>query len=117
MPAAGGTAEKMALPPGYALAPNPLSPAAVNRDGRILLQVQKLGLTFFQAGIYDPVRRTLADVPAPYQTGVNSAGWGLDGNIELQITHWSSTLWRYRPESKNKQADNSIRSITIPSWE
>jgi hypothetical protein len=93
----------MALPPSYSLTPNRLSSAAVNRDGRILLPVQKLGLTFFQAGIYDPVRRTLSVVPAPYQTVVNSAGWAADGSIELQITHWSSIVWRYRPVSK-KQA-------------
>jgi DNA-binding winged helix-turn-helix (wHTH) protein len=105
IPATGGKAEKLPLPSGYSLTPNRLSPAAVNRDGRILLSIQKLGLTFFQAGIYDPVRQTLIVVPAPYQAVVNSAGWAANSSIELQITHWSSTLWRYRQVPKKR-----------PSW-
>jgi hypothetical protein len=100
MAAAGGEAEKITLPSDYNLTPNLLSPAAVSRDGRILLPVQKRGLTFFQAAICDPVRHTLSLVPAPYQTVVNSAGWAADDSIELQITHWSSTLWQYRQVSK-----------------
>jgi hypothetical protein len=102
MPGVGSKAEKIGLPLGYSLSMLRLSPAAVNGDGKILLPVQKLGLTFFQAAIYDPARHTLSVVPAPYQAVVNGAGWAADGSIELQITHWSSTLWRYRVSLKNR---------------
>jgi hypothetical protein len=96
MPASGGEAEKIDLPAGYSLTPNRFSPAAVNRDGRILLPVKTLGVYFFQMALFDPARHTMAVVPMPYQTVVNNAGWAADGSIDVQITHWSSTLWRYR---------------------
>ena len=96
MPAAGGEAEKIDVPAGYSLTSLRLSPAAVNRDGRILISVKTLGVYFFQAAIFDPARRTMALVPSPSETVVNEAGWAADGGIDLRITHWSSTLWRYR---------------------
>jgi hypothetical protein len=96
MPASGGEAEKIDLPAGYCLTPFLLSPAAVNRDGRILVSIKTLGVYFFQTAIFDPARHTMAVVPVPFQTVVNNAGWAVDGSIDVQITHWSSTLWRYR---------------------
>ncbi|MGC9970484.1 MAG: winged helix-turn-helix domain-containing protein [Bryobacteraceae bacterium] len=102
MPAGGGEAEKIDLPPGYSLTPIRLSPAAVNRDGRILLPVKTLGLFFFQMAVFDPARHTMALVPAPYQTVVHGAGWAADGSIDVQITHWTSTLWRYRMLLKSR---------------
>jgi serine/threonine protein kinase/DNA-binding beta-propeller fold protein YncE len=96
MPASGGEAEKINLPADYSLTPVPLSPAAVNRDGRILLPVKTLGVFFFQAAIFDPARHSMAIVPVPAQTEVFNAGWAADGNVNVRITHWSSTLWRYR---------------------
>ncbi|MGA2328846.1 MAG: winged helix-turn-helix domain-containing protein [Bryobacteraceae bacterium] len=96
MPASGGEAEKIDLPAGYSLTPFLLSPAAVNRDGRILVSIKTLGVYFFQTAIFDPARHTMAVVPVPFQTVVNNAGWAVDGSIDVQITHWSSTLWRYR---------------------
>lgn len=68
----------------------------MNQDGKILLPVQKQHETFFQVAIYDPAHQSLSPVPAPYQTIVSGAGWAADGSIELQITHWSSAIWRYR---------------------
>jgi hypothetical protein len=104
MSTADRNVEHISLPPGYRLAPNRLSAAAVNAAGKILVPVQKLGMTFFQAAIYDPASHNLSIVPAPFQTVVNGAGWAWDGSIELQITHWSSTVWRYRPAAKARQA-------------
>ena len=100
MPADGGEAEKIDLPAGYSLTPNRLSPAAVSRDGRILLPVGTLGVYFYQAAVFDPARHTMALVPVPAQTVVDNAGWAADGSIDVQITRWSSTLWRYRMLSK-----------------
>jgi hypothetical protein len=102
MPVGGGEAEKIDLPAGYSLTPNRLSPAAVSRDGRILLSVKTLGVFFFQMAIFDPARRTIAVVPVPYQTVVNTAAWAADGSIDAQITRWSSTLWRYRMLSTDR---------------
>ncbi len=104
MPADGGEAQKIDLPARHYLTPNRLSPAAVNRDGRVLLPAYILGLYFYQAAIFDPAHHTITRVPAPVQTVVDGAGWATDGSINLQTTRWSSTVWRYRMRSRN-QAD------------
>jgi DNA-binding winged helix-turn-helix (wHTH) protein len=102
MPASGGEAEKLDLPAGYILAGTRLSPAAVNRDGRILLPVLTPSEFFYRAAILDPARHTMAFVPAPPHTVVSNAGWAADGSIEVQVARWSSTLWRYRMLVKNQ---------------
>lgn len=102
MPTAGGDAEEMEIPPGYNLTPNRLSAAAVNRDGRILLPVNKLELFFYKVAIYDPVRHTMTDVPVPLREVALDAGWAPEGNIVARLTHWSSSLWRYRMLLKNQ---------------
>jgi eukaryotic-like serine/threonine-protein kinase len=96
MPVAGGEAEKLELPPGYNLTPNHLSPAAVGRDGRVLLSVNKRDVFFYQAAIFDPARHSMLDIHTPSQTVVVGAGWADDGTIVVRVTHWSSSLWRYR---------------------
>lgn len=101
MPAGGGEPEKVDLPAGYALMPQ-LSSAAVHRDGRILLQVATRDEFFVHAAILDPARRHISLVPTPPGVVVNSAAWDTtDGSVNVQITRWSSTLWHYRPLSKN----------------
>jgi hypothetical protein len=103
MPAGGGEAERIDLPAGHNLTANQLSPVAVNRkDGRLLLPVSTLGAYFYQAAVFDPARHTFAIVPTPAQAAVNNAGWAADGSISMQITRWSSTLWRYRMLLKNQ---------------
>jgi serine/threonine protein kinase len=96
MPAGGGEMEKIDLPAGYVLAGLPLSPAAVNRDGRVLLPVLTPNEFFYRTAILDPARHSMALVPPPAQTVVSSAGWAADGSIVAQVIRWSSTLWRYR---------------------
>jgi eukaryotic-like serine/threonine-protein kinase len=100
MPLAGGEAEKIELPSGYNLTPNRLSPAAVGPDGRILLSVNKRDVFFYQAAVFDPAHHSMADVQTPAQTVVLGAGWADDGSIVVRLTHWSSSLWRYRLVSK-----------------
>jgi eukaryotic-like serine/threonine-protein kinase len=102
MPADGGEGEKVELPAGHALTPNPLSPAAVNRDGRILIPIVTRGLYFYHAAVLDPTRHAFTLVPQPAQAALNTAGWAEDGSINLQNTRWSSTLWHYRILQKNR---------------
>jgi serine/threonine protein kinase len=96
MPAKGGEAEKIDVPPGYRLAHGLQSSMAVNADGRILLPVNTPTLFFYQAAILDPARHTMSVVPVPSETVASSANWAADGTILLLATRWSSTLWRYR---------------------
>jgi len=102
MPAGGGKTEKIDLPAGYVLPGIGLSPAAVNRDGRILLPVLAPDEFFYRTAILDPAHHTMALVPAPAHMVVSSAGWAADGSIVAQIIRWSSTLWRYRMLSTNQ---------------
>ncbi len=97
MPASGGDTELMELPPAYKLTPSSFSPAAVNRDGRLLLPVNSLTTYFYQEGVYDPLRRSISMVRAPPETVVSNGGWSSDGSTFVKVTRWSSRLWRYRP--------------------
>jgi serine/threonine protein kinase len=103
MPAGGGEARKIDLPAGYNLTPNRLSPAAVNRDGRILMTVNTQNEFFYRIAILDPVHHTMAVVPVPPLTVAVNGGWAADGSIRVQVTHWTSTLWHYRPVSPGRK--------------
>jgi hypothetical protein len=102
MPAAGGEATRVFLPPGFNLTPQPLSPSAVDRDGRILLPVNVLDFFFFQAALFDPARNTMKLIPVPPRMVVASPGWTPNGNIAALVSRWSSSLWRYRISMQNK---------------
>jgi hypothetical protein len=102
MPAAGGEAARMLLPAGFNMTPLPLSPSAVDREGRILLPVNVLDIFFYQAAVFDPSRNTMKLVPAPPRAPVENAGWTPDGNIAVLVVRWSSSLWRYRISVQNK---------------
>jgi len=96
MPAAGGPATRVLLPPGFNLAEHPLSPAAVDRNGRVILTVDVPDVFFYQAAIFDPARNTMKLIPVPPRVVVAGAGWTPDGNIATFVGRWSSSLWRYR---------------------
>jgi DNA-binding winged helix-turn-helix (wHTH) protein len=96
MPAAGGEATRVEIPPGFNLIPELLSPAAVDRDGRIILPVNVPDLFFYQAAVFDPQRNAMKRIPVPPRGPVIGAGWTPDGNIAAFVVHWSSSLWRYR---------------------
>jgi hypothetical protein len=96
MPAAGGEAARLHLPPGFNMTPESLSPTAVDRDGRILLPVNVLDVFFYQAAVFDPARNTMKLIPVPPRAPVLNAGWTLDGNVAVSLVHWSSSLWHYR---------------------
>ena len=102
MPAAGGEATRIALPEHqFNLTPLNLSSSAVDGAGRILLPVNLLDVFFYRAAVLDPLRRTMTTVPVPPRVIVHGSGWTLDGSIALNITRWSSSLWRYRIASRN----------------
>jgi DNA-binding winged helix-turn-helix (wHTH) protein len=100
MPAEGGEATRIALPASFNLTPQGLSSSAVGRDGRILLPVNLPDLFYFRTAVFDPLHRTMTPVPAPPRAVVMSAGWTTDGGIATSITHWSSSLWRYRRQTR-----------------
>ncbi|SPE41940.1 hypothetical protein SBA3_4790007 [Candidatus Sulfopaludibacter sp. SbA3] len=102
MPAAGGEATRLNLPPGFNMTPQPLSPAAVDRDGRVLIPVNVLNVFFYQAALFDPTRNTMKLVPAPPRVVILSAGWTPEGNVAAFAVRWSSSLWHYRISMQNK---------------
>jgi len=102
MPAAGGEASRVLLPPGFNLTPQPLSPSAVDRQGRVILRVDVLDVFFYQIALFDPARNAMKLIPVPPRVVVARAGWTPDGNIIALVSRWSSSLWRYRISTQNK---------------
>ncbi len=102
MRAAGGEATRVTLPRGFNLTPLPLSPTAIDSQGRVILPVNVPDVFFYQAALFDPARNAMKLVPVPPRVVIVSAGWTRDGNIDALAVRWSSSLWRYRISMQNK---------------
>lgn len=102
MPAAGGAATRLFLPPGFNMTPRPLSPTAVDREGRLILGVNVPDVFFYQDALFDPARNAMKLIPSPPRTVIGGGGWTPSGNITALASHWSSSLWHYRISMQNK---------------
>jgi hypothetical protein len=96
IPVAGGDAEKVPIPGGYELAAPPLSSAAVDARGRILVTVASSNTFFYRTAILDPARKSLTVVPVASDGDVSFPGWTSDGRIVANGWHYLTSLWRYR---------------------
>jgi hypothetical protein len=97
IPLAGGPAEILAIPPQYTLTGSPLSPAAVDASGRILVEVESLDSWFYLVGMIDPSRKTFTLIPTGFAGDLFGPGWTSDGRIAATGLRISSSLWRYKP--------------------
>jgi hypothetical protein len=97
IPLAGGPAEILAIPPQYTLTGSPLSPAAVDASGRILVEVESLDSWFYLVGMIDPSRKTFTLIPTGFAGDLFGPGWTSDGRIAATGLRTSSSLWRYKP--------------------
>jgi sugar lactone lactonase YvrE len=96
--AAGMEKEKekeIRVPAGYRLTTDPLSPNAVGRDGRILVEVASPSSWFWRLAILDPGAGTIQMVATP-EGDVESPGWTRDGKILARVTAMRSSLWRFK---------------------
>jgi hypothetical protein len=97
IPATGGEPVQIPVPSEYHFAEAPLSPAAVDQRGRILISVISPHTFYYQPAILDPAAATLTVIPIPIEGDTYGAGWISGGRIAAVRTRYAMSLWRYRP--------------------
>jgi hypothetical protein len=96
VPVEGGEGEELAVPPEYHIAFPPLSPAAVDDRGRLLVTVVSAHSFYYSTAILDPTAKTFTIVPVGIDGDVSAAGWAPDGRIVSGGNRYLTSLWRYQ---------------------
>lgn len=91
----GTDAEELPLPPGYQLGFPPLSPAAVDARGRVLVTVLSQSF-YYKAAVLDPATRSFTVIPIAIEGDVAGAGWAPDGRVLADGDRYLLTLWHYQ---------------------
>ncbi len=99
VPLGGGPERPIPVASGARPAPaGTLSPTAVGKDGRILLQVATGSSWFWPAGLLDPQTGRVQIPDIGYPADMYAPGWTADGKIVAVAEPFRSSLWRFRPE-------------------
>ena len=96
LPAGGGTEEELQVPADYHIANPPLSPAAVDARGRILVSVATAHSFYYRTALIDPANKSFTIVPAAVDGDAAPGGWAPDGKIVFRGARYLMTLWRYQ---------------------
>lgn len=80
----------------FSLTPVSLSPNAVNRDGRLVLQVFTLDSWFFEVAVLDPDTGKVERVAAQYAGDMAMPGWAEDGQIVSLGIPLRANVWRFQ---------------------
>jgi hypothetical protein len=91
----GGEAVVLPVPPDYHVSIQPLSPAAVDARGRILVTVASQESFYYQTALLDPASKSFTLIAAAFEGDVHSAGWTADGRILAAGQRYPMSLWRY----------------------
>ena len=97
-----GDAESLFVPSDYHLALPPLSPAAADDRGRILVTVHLPGSFYYRPAILDPAAKSLTALPVAFAGDVSSPGWTRQGEIGAAGSRYLGSLWRYRLTNESK---------------
>jgi hypothetical protein len=93
----GTDAEELPMPPGYQLGFPPLSPAAVDSHGRVLVTVLSQSQSFYyKVAVLDPATKSFTLIPIAIEGDVAAAGWTADGHVLADADRYLLTLWRYQ---------------------
>jgi hypothetical protein len=93
----GTDAEELPMPPGYQVGFPPLSPAAVDARGRVLVSVVSQSQSFYyKVAVLDPATKSFTLIPVAIEGDVAGAGWTPDGRILADGDRYLLTLWRYQ---------------------
>ncbi len=96
IPVSGGDAVELPVPPEYHVSVPPLSPAAVDARGRILVTVTSNHSFYYQTAILDPAAKSFTLVPVSFDGDAANAGWTPDGRILASGVQYLMSLWRYQ---------------------
>ena len=96
LPAQGGPEQPITFSSGSFFAyPIPLSPNAVGKDGRILMQGGAKDTWSYRVGLIDPARKSVEIVPLAFDGDPAAPGWTKDGKIVSLGIPYRPSLWRF----------------------
>lgn len=77
----------------------PLSPNAVGKDGRILVQVASPDAWHWRPAILDPASGQVKKIAVDYEGDVFFSGWSKDGQVVALGIGIQGGIWRFRSEA------------------
>ena len=98
----GGPERPVQVDSNVNLVSNPLSPTAIGKDGRILVQVAVGSSWLWPAASIDPRTGRAQIMKIGYPADVLEPGWAPDGKIVAVASAVRSSLWRFRPAGDQK---------------
>jgi hypothetical protein len=99
----GTDAEELPMPLGYQLGFPPLSPAAVDARGRVLVSVLSQAQSFYyKVAMLDPAAKSFTVIPIGIEGDVAGAGWTPDGRVLATADRYLLTLWHYQRAASAK---------------
>jgi len=101
--ASGGVGEPISFRTALRVAPVPLSPSAIAKDGRVVLSVAMADAWFYGVGILDPRSGKLDKVPLNFTGDLLAPGWQDDGRVLTSAWPLKVALWRFHPPKGGKQ--------------
>jgi hypothetical protein len=85
------------------LAPVPIGPNAIGKDGRVLLAIATPDAWFYGVAILDPRGGKLERIPINFTGDLLSSGWLDDGRVLTSGWPLKATLWRFHPATSGKE--------------
>jgi hypothetical protein len=101
--ASGGAEQPIPFQGSLRLAPVPIGPNAIGKDGRVLLAIATPDAWFYGAGILDPRGGRLERIPINFTGDLLSPGWLDDGRVLTSGWPLKATLWRFHPAASGKE--------------
>ena len=96
VPAVGGAAEPVRIAGDLRLTNMPLAPAAIDAQGRMIVETASPDSWFFHAGLLDLATGKLTRVPVAFEGDIWSPGWTSDGRIVAIGGAVEAAIWRFR---------------------
>ena len=82
----------------FAVSPVPLGPNAINKEGKLLVNIAPSDSWFWGLGVLYLATGKLTRLPLNYSGDIFCAAWASDGSILATADPLGAHIWRFRPE-------------------
>ena len=93
--ASGGAGEPISFRSGLRMAPVPLGPSAVGKDGRVVLSIAMADSWFYGVGVLDPRSGKLERIPVNFTGDLLAPGWQDNGRVLTSGWPLKIALWQF----------------------
>jgi eukaryotic-like serine/threonine-protein kinase len=96
VPLSGGPAQAIQVKSQLAIN-SPLGPNALNKEGKLLVNVEGTSSYFYRLAILDLATGKLTQVPLNYTGDIVVPAWASNGGILATASPFRAHIWRFRP--------------------